>query len=98
MNDYMDEEASRNEVDWQDLQPAIRPACERIVKSDTFHNLVDILRKDPNTRELEATVEVKDVAHHPSIYTCIVRREPTRYFVHIMSREHQLSSIGGIYR
>ncbi len=66
---------------WTDCQPVIKPACEKLIRSDTFRDLVDILRKHPDVKKVEMNVPIDGVEYNPGLYRCVIGNSPTEYFV-----------------
>lgn len=83
---------------WTDLQPRIRPACEKVVCSDAFHDLVDILRKHPDVRKVEMNTPIDGVEYNPGLYRCVIGNSPSEYFVLIqcIAPDLRTSSTGEI--
>ena len=83
---------------WVDLQPVMKPACEKLVRSDSFRDLVDILKKHPDIPKVEMNIPIKDVKYNPGLYRCVIGNAPSEYFVLIqrISPDLKTSSHGEI--
>jgi len=81
---------------WTDLQPAIKPACEKVVRSDTFHDLVDILRKHPDVKKVEMNIPIDGVEYNSGLYRCVIGNTSSDYFILIqpLSPDLRTSSTG----
>ena len=83
---------------WIDLQPAIKPACEKLVRSEIFKNLVEIVRQDPNLRKIEFDIEIKDIDYHPGLYHAVIGKTSVdcQLAIHYREQGFKITSTGEI--